>query len=91
MSEGSTTYSRDRGDGIPPAVWLPAIRTGTGTDAFTETLAASLKRRGLQAEISWLPHQAEVAPWAVPVPQAPQWANIAHVNTWLPKRFLPVL
>lgn len=89
MSEGSKVRSRDWGDIIPPAVWLPAIRTGTGTDAFTETLVDALKRRGLQAEISWLPPRAEVAPWTVPVPQAPQWANIAHVNTWLPKRFIP--
>lgn len=72
-----------------PAVWFPAIRTGAGVDVFTENLAQGLVRRGVRAEIAWLPHRAEYAPWSVPRPRAPVWANIAHVNTWLPPRFLP--
>ncbi len=72
-----------------PAVWFPAIRAGTGTDVFTERLVEGLRRRGLRAEIAWLPHRAEYAPWSVPRPKAPAWANIAHVNTWLPASMLP--
>lgn len=72
-----------------PAVWFPAIRTRSGTDVFTERLAAGLQQRGIRTEISWLPHRAEFAPWTVTKPKQPDWANIVHINTWLPPRFLP--
>ena len=72
-----------------PAIWFPTVKTNTGTDKFTEQLVASLKQRGFQAEITWLPHHAEYLPWLVPIPQKPSWANIVHVNTWLHPRFLP--
>lgn len=72
-----------------PAVWFPAVRAGTGTDVFTERLAAGLTRRGIRAEITWLPLRAEYAPWTVPVPKPPSWANVVHVNTWLHPRFIP--
>lgn len=72
-----------------PAVWFLAVRTGTGTDVFTERLAAGLERRGIRVGIRWLPLRAEYAPWTVPVPKPPAWANIVHVNTWLQTRFLP--
>lgn len=72
-----------------PAVWFPTIRAGSGTDVFTERLAKGLVARGLKAYITWLPHRAEYLPWAVEMPKCPDWANIVHVNTWLPSRFLP--
>lgn len=72
-----------------PAVWFPTVRAGSGTDVFTERLAAGLQKRGIRAEITWLPLRAEYAPWTVVVPKPPAWANVVHVNTWLPPRFLP--
>jgi glycosyltransferase involved in cell wall biosynthesis len=48
-----------------------------------------LNARGIRAEITWLPHRAEYAPWSVPVPKPPAWANVVHVNSWLPPRFIP--
>ena len=72
-----------------PAIWFPTVRTGTGTDVFTERLVAALQQSGLRAEITWLPLRAEYAPWTVAVPQAPEWATVAHVNTWLHTRFIP--
>lgn len=72
-----------------PAIWFPAICAGSGADVFTERLVEGLQQRGLRAEITWLPHHAEFAPWIVAKPTPPTWANIAHVNTWLPPRFLP--
>lgn len=74
---------------IQPSVWFPTIRAGSGADVFTERLAEGLRRRGLKAEITWLPHRAEYLPWSVTKPEPPAWANIAHVNTWLHRRFLP--
>lgn len=73
----------------PVAVWFPAVRTGTGTDVFTERLVAGLSDRGIRAEITWLPLRAEYAPWAVPIPAPPAWASVTHVNSWLHPRFLP--
>ncbi len=72
-----------------PAVWMPAVRCGTGADVFTERLAAALAERGIRCEVTWLPHRAEYAPWSVPVPSPPPWANIVHINSWLPPRFVP--
>lgn len=72
-----------------PAVWFPSVRTGSGTDTFTERLADALDRRGYRAQVSWLPHRAEYAPWSVPVPECPAWANVVHANSWLSTRFVP--
>lgn len=72
-----------------PAIWFPAIRTRSGTDIFTEQLVHGLNKHGIRAEITWLPHHAEYLPWIVPKPVKPNWANLIHVNTWLPPHFLP--
>jgi glycosyltransferase involved in cell wall biosynthesis len=72
-----------------PAVWFPAIRCGSGADVFTERLCRALNDQGIRAEITWLPHRAEYAPWSVPVPKPPAWANVVHINSWLPPRFVP--
>lgn len=72
-----------------PAIWFPTVRTGTGTDVFTERLAAGLNKHGIRAEITWLPLHAEYVPWTVSIPTPPEWATVAHVNTWLHPRFIP--
>lgn len=74
---------------LAPSVWFPTVRCGSGTDVFTERLCAALNKHGIRAEITWLPHRAEYAPWTVPVPEPPPWANVVHVNSWLHPRFLP--
>lgn len=74
---------------IEPAIWFPTVRTGTGTDIFTERLVEGLVARGIRAEITWLPLCAEYLPWTVTIPHPPNWATIVHVNTWLHSRFLP--
>ncbi|OAL77853.1 hypothetical protein AY606_10405 [Acinetobacter sp. SFB] len=70
-------------------VWFPTIRTGTGTDKFTEQLVKGLNEEGVRAEITWLPHYAEYLPWLIKSPVTPKWANIVHINTWLPSKFYP--
>ena len=72
-----------------PAVWFPTVRTGSGSEVFTERLVDELRKRGVRAEITWLPLRAEFAPWTVAIPKPPAWANVIHVNTWLHSRFLP--
>ena len=70
-------------------IWFPTVKTNTGTDVFTERLVEGLNKKGVRAEITWLPLRAEYAPWTVAIPQPPEWATIAHINTWLHSRFLP--
>lgn len=74
---------------VAPAVWFLAVRTGSGTDTFTRDLAQTLRDRGARVEITWLPLRAEYAPWTVAVPRPPVWATVAHIDTWLHRRFLP--
>ena len=70
-------------------IWFPTVRAHTGTDVFTEQLAAGLEKIGYKVAIDWLPLRAEYAPWSVRVPPAPEWADVAHVNSWLATRFIP--
>jgi glycosyltransferase involved in cell wall biosynthesis len=70
-------------------VWFPAVRTGTGTDVFTERLVEGLRQKGIQADICWLPLHAEYAAWSVPALRPPDWAAVVHVNTWFHPRLLP--
>ena len=62
----------------------PAIRAGSGADVFTERLVAGLRRRGLHAEISWLPHRTEYAPWTLARLTTPACPTTAQVNTGCP-------
>jgi len=71
------------------AVWFPTVRTGTGTDSFTIRLVDALNKRGIKAEITWLPLRSEFAPWTVTQPRPPKWAKIVHINSWLHRRFIP--
>lgn len=86
-------HTQDKGmikKNVPqPAVWFPTVRAGSGTDVFTERLAEGLSRRGIRAGITWLPLRAEYAPWTVPIPKPPAWANVVHTNSWLHPRFVP--
>ncbi len=73
---------------IEPAIWFPAIRAESGIDIYTHQLVDGLNRRGVRAEIAWLPHRAEYAPWMVKIPNPPSWANIIQVNSWISGRLL---
>jgi glycosyltransferase involved in cell wall biosynthesis len=70
-------------------IWFPTVRCNTGTDIFTITLVQELNKRGIRAEITWLPLRAEYLPWSVATPELPDWATIVHVNTWLHPKFIP--
>lgn len=73
----------------PLGVWFPAVRAGTGADVFTERLSAELASRGVRTAISWLPHRAEFFPWSVVPHRPPSWADVVHINSWMPQWFLP--
>lgn len=87
----ATTLEHDVRSKAPGGVgvWLPTVCAGTGADVFTQRLCQGLNARGIQAEITWLPHRAEFLPWTVPVPKPPEWSNVVHISTWLNPRFIP--
>lgn len=70
-------------------IWFPAIRTGSGTDTFTIALAKELTKRGFNATITWLPHNAEFLPFLAKRPVAPDNACIVHINSWLHPHLSP--
>jgi len=61
-------------------VWLPALRVGSGTDTFTERLAAGLLRRGIGVRVQWFP-----AAWEYqlrPQVKPPAGCDLMHANSW---------
>lgn len=69
-------------------VWFPAVRTHTGTDVFSMLMVDELRKRDIHAEIHWLNHNSEWLPWAFNRPAVPEWADIVHINSWLPPKFI---
>lgn len=62
--------------------WLPAIRTGTGTEIFTRRLAQSLEKYRVDAQITWFsPIWEPLAPM-LRVAQAPAGTDIIFTNSW---------
>ncbi|MEF3168415.1 MAG: glycosyltransferase family 4 protein [Deltaproteobacteria bacterium] len=74
--------------GRRPSIWFPAIRTKTGAETFTRTLAAGLEQTGYRVHVDWLPHRTEYLPCFSSL-ACPFRADIVHVNTWLPASLLP--
>ena len=65
-------------------IWLPAIRTGTGTDRHTQKLSDSLSRRGIGNTVQWFALREEVLPVHLQWVRPPRSATHIHVNAWLP-------
>lgn len=62
-------------------VWLPALRVGSGTDTFTERLAAGLRRQGVGVRLQWFPASWEYRPrWRPATPPAD--CDLLHANSW---------
>jgi glycosyltransferase involved in cell wall biosynthesis len=70
-----TEAARDR-----LAVWLPALRVGTGSDVFVERLADGLRHAGHRVEVSWFSRRYEFAPWLLSHVPAPEGTQVIHAN-----------
>ena len=70
-------------------IWLPAVRAGSGTDVFTQRLAALLTGAGIDAFVSWLPHWAEFAP-RLAAARPPRGVQLVHANSWNASAFAGV-
>ncbi len=63
-------------------IWFPTIRAGTGADIFTINLAKGLKEKGIETEITWFPHLAEILPYPLKYIKAPKNVDLIHSNSW---------
>ena len=63
-------------------IWLPYTQGGSGTDVFTETLAAALNRIGIEAVTTRFAHKYQYFPWLLASTRAPQKTDIVLANTW---------
>lgn len=63
-------------------IWLPTIRTGSGSDVFVMRLADGLQAAGHEAVIQWFGHRYELAPWLLRSIPAPHHTDIIHTGSW---------
>lgn len=63
-------------------VWLPAIRTGTGSEVFTQRLAGSLEKYGVRTQITWYGRGWEPLAPLLRHTDVPQGTDIIFANSW---------
>jgi alpha-maltose-1-phosphate synthase len=63
-------------------IWLPAIAGESGADVFTQRLYKAIRRKGLDAEISWFPKFYEFFPFLLRRVTPPRGTTIIHANSW---------
>lgn len=64
------------------AIWLPAVRVGSGVDVFVERLAEGLEARGHRAFVQWFPHRMELMPWRLRAVPPPAGVDLVHATSW---------
>ncbi|MBI4756367.1 MAG: glycosyltransferase family 4 protein [Betaproteobacteria bacterium] len=69
-------------DGGGLRIWLPAVRSGSGADRFTERLAEGLRARGLDPVIDWFALADELRPWRLSLAAPPPGTALIHCNSW---------
>ena len=69
-------------------VWLPAIRSGTGTDVFTLRLQQALAKRGVESSITWFPLWMELFPHFLRRAKIPRDVDVIHANGWAGAAFV---
>jgi len=63
-------------------VWLPAIRTGSGSDVYTMRLAHGLSAAGHIPVVQFFDRRFEFAPWLLGRITPPSGTHIVHANSW---------
>lgn len=63
-------------------VWLPAIRTGTGSDVYTLRLADGLAAAGHVPVVQFFDRRFEFAPWLLSKVSPPPGTSLVHANSW---------
>ena len=63
-------------------IWFPTIVAGSGSDIYTKRLADALRRRSINATITWLPHYYEIFPYLLQSISPPKNTDIIHSSSW---------
>ena len=63
-------------------VWIPSIKTGSGSDVYMTRLAESLTHLGLTVELQWFPLYFELCPLLLRSIKPPPKTDLIFVNSW---------
>ena len=63
-------------------IWLPSIKTGSGSDVYMTRLAESLTYLGLTVELQWFPLYFELCPLLLRSIKPPAQTDLIFVNSW---------
>lgn len=63
-------------------VWLPSIRSQSGSDVFVERLSQLLSKAGCEVQTSWFSLGHELLPWGLQSLQVPAGTDLIHANSW---------
>jgi len=62
-------------------VWMPLVKTGTGSEDYTRALTDQLRQRGHTVTLDLVSHFFQYAPWLAPI-RPPSTANVILANSW---------
>lgn len=63
-------------------IWLPVIRSNTGTDVFSVRLCNALNQRGVRCTLTWYNRYFELFPWLLSNAAMLDGIDIVHANSW---------
>lgn len=63
-------------------VWIPSIKTGSGSDVYMIRLAESLTHLGITVELQWFPLYFEFCPLLLRRVKPPAQTDLIFVNSW---------
>ena len=63
-------------------IWIPSIKTGSGSDVYMTRLAESLTHLGLTVELQWFPLYFELCPLLLRSIKPPAQTDLIFVNSW---------
>lgn len=63
-------------------IWLPTIKTGSGSEVFVLRLAAGLRKLGHEPVVEWFDSFYEFIPFALMGRKAPEGTDIIHAGSW---------
>lgn len=69
-------------------IWLPSIKTGSGSDVYMTRLAESLTYLGLTVELQWFPLYFELCPLLLRSVKPPAQTDLIFVNSWTAIAFI---